>query len=65
MHGLSPARRAHSSKPAEEDLMLWDKQTDRRTDTVAFHRPCPHTMRNKAARARVCVCVITAVVAGL
>ena len=34
---ICPARRAHSSKPAAADLLLW---TDRRTDTVPFHTAC-------------------------
>ena len=41
----SPARRAHSSKPATAHVLLLahaetDKRTDRRTDTVPFHRHC-------------------------
>ena len=38
---ISPARRAHSSKPAAERLLMWALAgTDRQTDTVLFHRPC-------------------------
>jgi len=45
MEPISPARLAHSSKSAAADLLLWahagtDRRTDRRTDTVTFHRPC-------------------------
>jgi len=46
---ISPARRAHSSKPTAVAL-LWcahaetdsrtDKWTDRQTDIIPFHRPC-------------------------
>jgi len=48
---ISPARRAHSSKPAAAGLLLWandgtDTRTGRQRDTVPFHRPCaPHTTR--------------------
>ena len=35
------AGRTHSSKPAAAALLLWfHAGTDRRTDTVPFHRPC-------------------------
>jgi len=43
---MSPARRAHSSKPAAAGLPLWAHAgTDRRTDTTLLHRPAPHTMQ--------------------
>ena len=40
---ISPAGWAHSSKPAAAGLLLWahigtDRQTDRRKNTVPFHR---------------------------
>ena len=46
----SPARRAHSSKPAARccscrRMGQTGGQTDRRTDTVPLRRPCAHTMR--------------------
>ena len=38
---ISPARWAHSSKPAAADFLLWAHAgTDRRTDTVPSHRSC-------------------------
>jgi len=38
---ISSARRAHSSKPAAERLLMWALAgRDRQTDTVLFHRPC-------------------------
>jgi len=43
---ISPARRAHSSKPAATGLLPWARhagtrrQTDRRKDTVPFRRTC-------------------------
>ena len=45
---ISPAYRAHSSKPAARCCSVdsWYRQTDRRTDTSPLHRPCCiHTMR--------------------
>ena len=37
----SPARRAHSSKPAVAGVLLWARAgTDTRTDSVPLHRPC-------------------------
>ena len=42
-HLISPTCRAHSSKPAARccsGRMGQKWQTDRRTDTVPFHRPC-------------------------
>ena len=43
---ITPASRAHSSKPAAAGLLLWVYAgTDRRTDTVPFHRPAPHAMQ--------------------
>jgi len=50
----SPARRAHSSKPAARCCSCrrmgqtggqTDGQTDGRADTVPLRRPCAHTMR--------------------
>jgi len=38
---LSPAGRAHSSKPAAEGRVRWtDRRTDRWTNNILFHRPC-------------------------
>ena len=44
-HPISPACRAHSSKPAAvahsgQQMGQTDGQTDGRTDTILLHRPC-------------------------
>ena len=47
---MSPARQAHSSKPAAAGLPLWAHAgTDGRTDTTLLHRPCsPYCAGNNA-----------------
>jgi len=39
---ISPARRAHNSNPPHvaAEIDRWDRQADRRTDTLPLHRPC-------------------------
>jgi len=57
---ISPARRAHSSKPAAAGFLLWPRlgqregRTDRRMDIVPYHRPCSaqETMRALPIRTR-------------
>jgi len=37
---ISPANRAHSSKPAAAGLLLWAHAGHRRTDAAPLHKAC-------------------------